>query len=56
MVSTIFLTYLYANWGVENVLVAASALHLNVPVAAETCTIVYVAVAAADQAFCLGGT
>lgn len=43
-------TLLVCKWVVENVLVVALALHLDVPVAAETCTMVFVAVAAADQA------
>ena len=54
MMSTFFFNLLVCKWAVQNVLVAALALHLDVPVAAETCTMVYVAVAAADQAFVWG--
>ena len=46
-----FFNLLVCKWAVENVLVAALALHLDVSVASETCTMVYVAVAAAVQAF-----
>ena len=47
----IFFNLLVCKWAVENVLVAALALYLDVAVAAETCTMVYMAVAAAVQAF-----
>ena len=46
-----FFNLLVCKWAVEDVLVAALALYLDVAVAAETCTMVYMAVAAAVQAF-----